>query len=392
MTDRAPDVVVVGAGLAGLSVAWRLAPTHRVLVLEQGDTPGAEASSQNAGMVRRLGEDPHERALAMRTWAFLADPPPGFAGASHRSGALIGLATDPHHLTDAVAHLRAAGVRVEAVDEPGRIAPAMAGARLASAWYLPDEHVADAHALVTGFLAGLRASGGALRTGVRVTGLATHGERVVGVETDAGRIDTGAVVLAAGAWTGSLVAGLGLRRPLIPLRRTLLHAGPHPLSSPDHPWAWVDDEGIYARPESGGWLVSGCDEAVSRPAPGPGSRGSVDAERRGLALDKLERFFPPLAGLRLERGWTGLRTFAPDRAPILGADPEAPGLWWAAGLGGFGVTCSVAVGEAVATWMRGGDTDWLHADGVSPGRPFLRRWPIRPLGDIHRVRLVSASV
>ncbi len=392
MSAATPDVVVVGGGLAGLSVAWHLAGDHRVLVLEQGPAPGAEASAQNAGMVRRLGEDPHERALAMRTWRFLSEPPDGFEDASRRTGALLGLATDPHHLTDGVAHLRAAGVRVEAVGDPGRVAPVMAGARLAAAWFLPDERVADAHALVTGFLSGLRARGGALRCGIRVTGVARRGETVVGVDTSDGRIAAGAVVLAAGAWTGALVRPLGLRRPLIPLRRAILHGGPHPLSDPAHPWAWVDDEGIYARPESGGWLVSGCDEAVDRAPPGPGSRGSVDAERRGLALDKLERFFPPLARLRLDRGWTGLRTFAPDRAPILGPDPDAPGLWWAAGLGGFGVTCSAAVGEAVATWMRGEETPWLHAEGVSPGRAFLRRWPIRPLGDIHRVRLVSGAV
>ena len=388
----APDVVVVGGGLAGLSVAWQLCRDHRVLVLEQGPQPGAEASAQNAGMVRRLGEDPHERALALRTHAFLEAPTGslGEAPLSHVTGALLGLATDPHHLHDGVAHLRAAGVRVEAVDRPAVVAPILGETRLAGAWYLPDERVADAHALIQGFLRGIRAAGGEVRCGASVTELCTRGARVVGVRTLNREIHAGATVLAAGAWSGRLAAPLGLWRPLFPLRRTLLFAASHPASRPDHPWTWIDDEGLYARPETGGWLVSGCDEHHAPPEPGPGSTGPVAADHRGLALDKLARFFPLLRDVRLSRGWTGLRTFAPDRAPLLGPDPDAPGLVWAAGLGGFGVSCSVGVGECVAAWMRGEDTPWMHRAGVAPDRPHLRRWPIRPLGDIHRVKLVSA--
>ena len=110
---------------------------------------------------------------------------------------------------------------------------------------------------------------------------------------------------------------------------------------------------------------------------------------RAIAFDKLGRL-PTLTGLRLAGGWTGLRTFAPDRRPILGPDPELPGLHWAAGLGGFGVTCSYAVGEAVATWLRGQTLPWLDAAPVSPARAFPRRWAIRPQGDLGTARLIDA--
>ena len=381
----------MGAGLAGLSVAWHLSAAARVTVLDQAAQPGAEASSQNAGMVRRMGEDPNERALAVRTAAWLADPGEDWADASPSRvvGACLGLAHERDHLTDAAAHLRARGVRVEACDRPGEVAPALRGSPVPFAWWLPDERVADPHALVAGFLRGARRRGAAVRCGVRVTGIAQAGGRAVGVETDAGPVAADAVVLAAGAWGAALARGAGLVRPLVPVRRTLLQTGEHPLSSPDHPWTWVDDEGIYARPEAGGWLVSGCDEAVDRPAAGPGSRGPVEPWPRALAIDKLGRFMPALADVRVRGGWTGLRTFAPDRRPVLGADPALAGLWWAAGLGGFGVSGCYAAGEAVATWMTGGETAWLHQPSVSPGRSMATRWVLRPDGTLRGARIAG---
>lgn len=389
------DVVIIGGGLAGLASAWWLAPDHRVLVLEQGEALGAEATAQNAGMVRRLGEDPCERALAMRTHLFLAAPPDELGVLATRTGAVLGLAHDPHHLHDAVAHLRAAGVPIVALDRPAAVAPALAGAHLSVCWYDENALVADVHAIITGLRRGLRGGrsrhGAEVRCGVQVSGLRVESGRVVGVDTPTGPVFADRVVLAAGAWSGALAARAGLWRPLIPLRRTLLYGEEATISRPDHPWCWVDDVGIYVRPEAGGWLVSGCDEAVAPAPPGPGSKGRVDDLQRALAVDKLKHHIPALAGLRLSRGWTGLRTFAPDRVPVLGPDPEVSGLWWVAGLGGFGVTCGIAAAEAVATWMRGDDTPWLDASGVSPGRPWLRRWPIRPTGDHARARLISTA-
>ncbi len=388
-----PDIVVVGAGLAGLSTAWHLAPHARVLVVDQADGIGAEASSQNAGMVRRLGEDPFERALAIRTAAWMAEPGPRWPvePPSRITGAVLGLGVDPTHLHDAVAHLRARGISVHALSDPASVAPALAGAPLVAAWWLPDERVAEPWTLLQGFSIGLRDHGGALQLRTRVTGLRRQADRIVGIDTDRGPIHAERIVLATGAWSAALASDHGLSRPLFPLRRTLLQSAPHPRSSADHPWVWIDDVGVYARPEAGGWLVSGCDEAIDPPAAGAGSRGGVEPLHRALAASKLDRWMPALSDAALRTGWTGLRTFAPDRRPILGSDPEAEGLWWAAGLGGFGVTCSYAAGEAVASWIRGIPTPWLRPRPVSPGRAFLRRWPIRPRGDLASSALIETT-
>jgi D-arginine dehydrogenase len=197
-------------------------------------------------------------------------------------------------------------------------------------------------------------------------------------------------VLAAGAWCARLAAGIGLERPLFPLRRTVIRATGAPPA--DHPWVWIDDVGLYVRPHGEEWWVSACDEAVAFPADRPGSREEALPAMVELARAKIGRWLPALAGSALIGGWSGLRTFAPDRRPVLGPDPERPGLWWVAGLGGYGVSCAYAAGEAVACWVRGEPTPWLRPSAVSPGRPYLRRWPIRPLGDIAGSVLISGTL
>ena len=184
------DVAVVGAGLAGAATAFWLTRlgAGRVRVLEQGEVAGAEASAQNAGMLRRLAVAPAERALACRAARWLCDPP-GDAWTEtpcyRRTGAVIGLAApaeggDPHGpggLAAAVDDLRARGVTVEEpeLDSLLALAPALAGATVERAWYLPEEGLLDAHAIVQGCLAQARNEGARVQLGVTVHSLVVQG-------------------------------------------------------------------------------------------------------------------------------------------------------------------------------------------------------------------------
>jgi len=386
-----PDIIIIGGGLAGMSTAWHLSFTHRVLVLEQGSQLGLEASSQNAGMVRILDEDPIDRSLALRTEQFFSNLPDSWTGPNptRKSGAVLSLAHDPYALHDAAAWVRAAGIPIEAIDRPGEVAPGMANSKTAFNWYLPSARIADPQSLIDSYAKGVRARGGQIRVGTQVHRLISKGDRVLGVQSNHGEFWSAHVVIAAGAWSGPL--GDRWKAPLQPVRRTLFQTNEHPLSKPDHPWCWIDDIGCYIRPECGGWLCSPCDESLETPDTGESSTGTPSPRHEGLMAEKLSRWFPALSEVRFRAGWTGLRTFAADRRPVMGPDPVSKSLWWATGLGGFGVTTSYAVGEALAHWLQDKQTPWLETQALNPGREYPSRWVVYPSGEHNDGKLVNAT-
>ena len=386
-------VLIVGGGLAGSSIAWHLSAGTKVQLIEAGGRLGSESSRQNAGMLRRLGEDPYERRLAERSHRFLSAPPQDWDGLrpAEQTGALMLLSQDPHHLEDGVSHLRALGAAIETPRNLSQFRAILGKQAFCAAYYLPEELACFPDDLLTGFHRGIQRKGHSLALRTPVRSLVESGGRLVGVHTDSGPIYADHIVLAAGAWSSDLADTVGLKRPITPLRRSLFWTGPHPAFQSDFPWIWVDDVGIYARPFQRGFMVSPCDERVDWPGEQVDSWGTPESWQVTLLEEKLRDYFPGLAQSSLEKSWTGLRSFAPDRRPLLGEDPDLPGLWWAAGLGGFGLSASIGVGEAIAAWIEGRGCDWLDPRPVRPGRPLATRWLMRPNGHIHRGELIGAS-
>jgi D-arginine dehydrogenase len=126
----------------------------------------------------------------------------------------------------------------------------------------------------------------------------------------------------------------------------------------------LEDAAFYFRPEGDGLLLSPCDET-----PMPPGVPSTDPAASELLAEKLARHAPPLADLAIRRSWACLRTFAPDRRPFIGPDPELAGLFHVSGLGGFGMTCSAAIGELAADLLTGRDVSWIETAAVDPARP-----------------------
>jgi D-arginine dehydrogenase len=339
----APDVVVVGGGIAGLSAAACLASAGlgKVRLLEREPALFAHASGKNAAIFRTAHEDEALVALAVRSRALLEGwdravvKRTGVLLASQRPSALDPLAHRAHQ--HGAAYL---WIRGRALFE---CAPDLEGGELRHGLLFPDDGVIDVHRLCGLLTERLREAGGEVSLGEEARALWLHRGRVVGVTTARGeRISAGAVVASPGAWTAALGLAWGTPLPVRPLRRHLALLSEPPRPKARCPVVWRVDQECYLRSESGGTLASPCDEMPWPPGNPPTHPGALER----LAL-RVGRTAPGLAGAQVRRAWACLRAFAPDRRPVIGADPRLRGLYWLAGLGGHGMTGGVAAAEVL---------------------------------------------
>ncbi len=365
------QVAIVGAGIAGASVAWHLARegVEGIVLLEREEAPGLRASGRNAALVRQSVEDEVNLQLAVESVRFLEDPPGGFEPRPEfrRTGSLL-LAGDSMGLERldrvAAAALRnRLEVRRIGAAECARIVPILARGTVAGGLHCPSDGVIDIHALLQAFLRGATARGGRLRTSCRVEEILVEGEAVAGLRTSAGDLATRVVVNAAGAWAGALAPPGAAKVPLRPTRRHLFVTEPVPAVDPRWPFVWDVSGPLYFRPESGGLLVCPCDEEDA-----PGFDETTDPRIEEEAAAGTLRLLPSLAGRGFARRWAGLRTLTPDQRFAIGEDPAVRGFFWIAGLGGHGITCSPAIGRIAADRILRGESAFADAPLLAPGR------------------------
>jgi D-arginine dehydrogenase len=360
-------VAIIGAGFAGAAAAWALgrAGAGPGIILEREPTYGFHASGRNAGIFRIVEDDPVVRRLAVRSLGHIRRLVSPDGPLLHPTGGLtLGgpAASDGfRHLHDAVGADGLAAERLSADDARARF-PLLAAVRFHEALFCADEAVADIHALLTLYIRLARDSGFVLHTRCEVTSLIVEAGRVAGVRTPRGDVRAGSVVDASGAWAGRL-GRTNTPVPLRALRRHLFVSGPPAGMPRDTPFAWVEDAGFYFRPEGDGLLLSPCDETPMAPCDPP-----TDPAAAELLAEKLAGHAPAFTDLPIRRSWACLRTFAPDRRPVIGPDPGLAGLYHLSGLGGFGMTTSAAVGELLTTLMSGGTPDWIDPAPVAARR------------------------
>jgi D-arginine dehydrogenase len=366
------EVIVIGGGIAGASLVYFLAELGitDVLLLEREGQPGQHSTGRSAAVLAELDAQPVVMRLKMLGGEFLRHPPEDFCETPllEPSGVMV-LFRDPlwSMVQSLAAEMGIAGVRTEllAPAEAVRRVPALIAERMDGALLLPDDGRIDVHALLTSYLRHARRRGVEQRFASEALDVVSEGGRCVGVATAAGVVRARWVVDAAGAWAGKVARAAGAAPiRLVPKRRTIVIL-PAPDGLDIRAWPFVNSEcdRVYFAPESGGLLLSPMDEEPMEPCDVRPDE-LVVAE----ALERLGVVAPALVPRTLRRTWAGLRTFAPDGAPVVGEDPRLPGFFWLAGQGGFGIETSPALGAIAADLIATGKTTRFNASLLAPTR------------------------
>ena len=368
------DAIVIGAGIAGASVAAELAASCHVLLLERESQPGYHTTGRSAALFTETYGSAVKRALSHASKPFLQRPPEGFTTVPLLTPRGTMLAATESQLTKLrqVADECAALVGNLAwlgADEVRARVPAFGEGQIAAGLLEPDAMDIDVHALHHGYLRLLVARGGRLVTRAEVRSLQlTAGAWQV--STSAGEFRAERVVNAAGAWADE-VGRLARARPigLVPKRRTAITFDPPPGSAIAGWPAVIDiDEQWYFKPDAGRLMASPADETPSPPCDAQPEEYDI-----AVLVDRLTRA-TTLQVPRIVSRWAGLRSFVADKLLVAGFDPQVPGFFWLAGQGGHGIQTAPAVSRLAAALFDGAPVPadlaelGIDASMLAPGR------------------------
>jgi sarcosine oxidase subunit beta len=353
------DVVIVGAGVQGASLAFHLARRgQRVIVLERSSI-AAGATGRSSGFVRMHYDLASEAHLAWASYPYFRDwkDHVGVGDCSFVNTGFIQLV--PPELSDQlranVAMQQGLGIPTEVIG-PADVARILQGAMtediVAAAWE-PRSGYADPSGTAAGFLAAARQHGARLVTGCDVRSLLTDGDRIAGVDTSRGRFGAPVVVLVAGAWARSLAATVGLDVPVETWRHDTAYFGLPEGHGPDFPVVIDEGNAVYFRPEGRELMLVGL-------AAGNEFGGSPDRPMVSMPTATIEEMvtrvcarLPWMAEGSLRTAHGGQDGITPDQRPIIG--PAGPdGLWLSVGFSGTGFKTAPAVGASLSEWMLDG--------------------------------------
>jgi D-arginine dehydrogenase len=345
------DVVIIGAGIAGASLAARLAGTGTVLLLDMEDHPGFHTTSRSAAMWEPSFGPPIFRALTHASGPFLHEPPDGFSATPLVTPRGVMMCGEHDDGSDPAEFIARGYVEIPR-SEAAALVPQLRVDELA--WILLDDLTkdVDVDALHQGFLRAARAGGCTVECRAGVERATRNGTWTI--DTAAGPVSTPLVVIAAGAW-GDQVARLFGAAPvgLEPRRRSAcIIAAPASADINRWPQIFPAREDFYCKPTGGQLMLSPCDATPVDP-----HDAYADDFKLAEGIAAYERLIDHGVN-RIERSWGGLRTFAPDGNPVVGYDPEVQGLFWLTGQGGYGIQSSPALSEVAAAL--------LHRKGIPP--------------------------
>ncbi|MCZ8410205.1 FAD-binding oxidoreductase [Achromobacter dolens] len=364
------DVIVIGAGVVGSSVAFHLAAlgANSVLVLDRA-TVGAGTTAQSSGILRTHYSVRENVELARRSWgaftdfaAYVGDE--DAASGLVRCGYLIAAADDDKRapLAEALAQQQAQGIPVQRLDaaQARDLLPIADFRDAALIGFEPDAGFADAYLVATSFARAARRRGVTIRENVAVHGLSWQGGRVTGVATSEGDYACGVVVSTQNIWSAELAAWTGLALPLAPERHAVLAlecaAAPYAYSMPVYK-DLASPGMLYCRSYGGSQMLVSEGTAGETLAPGQTEQGDIPLDYVAAVGEQVAERFPAYAEAGLASSWTGVYDVTPDWNPVLGRIDGVEGLVAGFGFSGHGFKLSPAVGRVLAQEALGLATD-----------------------------------
>lgn len=371
------EFLVIGAGIAGASVAYWLAPHGRTMVLERESQPGYHSTGRSAAQYIATYGTPQVRALTLASRAFLDQPPAGFCEApllQQRATMTLGLQGQEPLLDEAWAVLQSVtntGQRLTAA-EACTLVPVLRRERLAGAILEPESYDMDVNALHQGYLRGVRQHGGNIVTGACADTI-TYRNGLWHVQTADSVYAAPVLVNAAGAWCDQVATLAGVQTiGLTPKRRSAFtFRAPQYVDSTRWPLVVAADHSFYFKPDAGMLLGSPANAD-------PTHAQDVQPEELDIAIGVHHIEEATTLQVRPAHTWAGLRSFVADGDLVGGYDPQSKGFFWVAAQGGYGIQTSAAMGEACATLIRGHNLPahiarfGLTAAMLSPQRLFAQ--------------------
>ena len=346
LPERA-EVVIVGGGVMGTSIAFHLAEAGvtDILLLERNEL-GSGSTSKAAGGVRANFSDELNIALGARSLEAFAHfgERPGQEIDLHRVGYLFLLSSDEQvALFEESTRLQnAAGqpTRMLEVSDAVRLAPLLSPDGLIAACFSPNDGHCTPESVVLGYATAARRLGATLVTGCEVTGIDAVGNEIRGVRTQRGRVATSTVICAAGAWSAPLAAMAGVELPVTPLRRQIVVTEAIPDLPRDLPMTIDFSSTFYFHREGPGLLVG-----LSDPEEEPGYHLSPTEAWLPRLTAAMEQRAPSLLDVGLASGWAGLYENTPDHNALIGESDSISRFLYATGFSGHGFLQGPAIGE-----------------------------------------------
>ncbi len=369
------DVVIIGGGIVGSSIAWHLteAGCRNVLIVERESHQGKGSTGKSMGGVRAQFATPVNIQMSLYSIPFYASFEERLGLPSeYRPQGYLFVATKPSHLDylrtnqQLQKSLGLAQVRMLTHDDIVGIVPQLRSDDVLGGSFCPTDGFVDPYSVMVGFTTRACEKGATLWRSTEVTGIVHDGSKISGVETTRGPVSTPVVVNAAGPWAAQTAALAGVNLPVEPLRRMLVPTEPFDGVSHAIPMVVDMTNGFHFRPESRGFLL-----AWNDPEETPGYKDDFEPSFIEKVLVRAADRVPCFENLAVnpKRAWAGLYEMSPDHHAIIGPTPELFGLFCANGFSGHGVMHAPATGRIVSDLILHGATSIVdNVEVLSPER------------------------